>query len=250
MKKTAKLIVMMLFFAGAAEARINMFEPWHPGQDSKIRSEFSFQYIGSVLFGDKLQEIPFQLSYTAGKNIEVGGRWGVKNFDGHFGISDLLLGMKYGFLEETINKPSVIGEIGFSLPTADQNNGLGTGSVGLLLNWAIEKRIETLTGYFGLGMAMYSENSDKVQYGNIFSYHVGAGSQYNKLLRIHMEFKGFNHGAAKTAGIQTLDNYQEMYLAPGANYNWTKQNMILSGSLLFGLTPESHKLGFIISSNF
>lgn len=250
MKNAVKLITLLLFIAAAAEARINVFEPWHPGQDTKIGNIYSFQYIGSVLFGEKLQEVPFQLSYVTSKDMEVGGRWGVKNLEGNFGISDLLLGLKYSFLEETINKPGVIGEAAVSLPTGDQNKGLGTGSVGLLLNWALEKKIEYLTGYFGLGMAMYSENSDKVQVGNIFSYRIGASYPYQKDLRLHFEFKGFNHGALKIGGQSIGDTYQELYLAPGANYMVKNSDRIISGALLFGLTSQSSKLGFILSTNF
>lgn len=249
MKKCFIVSFALVVFSALSYARINVLEPWHPGQDTKIGTLDSFQYNAAVMFGEKLQEVPFHLTYNTSRKMEVGGRWGIKNADGHFGISDLLLGMKYSFIEESINKPGVIGEAAVSLPTADHKNGLGYGSVGLLLNWAIEKRIEHLTGNFGIGLSMYGENSDKLQPGSIFSYHVGVSYPYSKLTRLHMEFKGFNHGAPKVAGISG-STYQEMYLAPGFDYVLEKRRAVLSGALLFGMTPESHDLGFILSAGF
>lgn len=248
--KKLLLAVPLLLVSALCSARINVLEPWHPGQDTKIGRMYTYQMAGGFLAGDQVQEIPFHFTYVSGPHTEVGGRWGLKNANGNFGINDLILGMKYSFLEESPYKPGVIGEVAASLPTADYKKGLGTGSVGLLFNWAMEKRIEDIIGYFGLGMNFYSENSDNVQPGNIFSYHVGGSYAYTKQWRLHLELKGYNHGISKTKGVKTAESFQELYLAPGANYIYADRELTLSSALLVGLTSESHKLGFIFVANF
>ncbi|OGS19537.1 MAG: hypothetical protein A2219_02315 [Elusimicrobia bacterium RIFOXYA2_FULL_50_26] len=241
-------LVIFLSTPTLVQARINVFEPWFPGQDSKIYNDCSYQLLGSFIAGERLIELPLQFSYFSGAKTEVGGRWGLVSVDGRTGISDLIIGGKYAFLEESHRGPAVIGEAALILPTADSKNGLGQGSVGALLHWALEKKIEKTTGYFGLGIRLNSENADHVRPGNVFFYHAGASRLLRKRWRIHGEIKGFNHGSSSVSGA-TASGWQELYLAGGANYRLSDSRTI-SSALLIGLTPESHDLGFIISTSF
>lgn len=239
-----------LLLALPLEARINLFEPWYPGQDTGIGPLYSYQPVAAILKGDAFTEVPFSFSYMARNNLEVGGRWGIRSFSGHTGISDLLLGAKYQFTNGTSEEmPRVIGEAAFSLPTADSKQALGTGAVSLLLHWSLEKQIREFTGYFGLGVQLNSENSDKVKLGNIFSYHVGARYPYNDQWKLYGEFKGFNHAAPEFSGTTVGESFQELYLAPGADFLYRK-DLTISGALLIGLTPESHHLGLLIGTTF
>jgi hypothetical protein len=240
---------LMAALAAPSSARINIFEPWQPGLDTRIGTLYSYQATAGLIRGERLLELPVSFSYTADQRMEVGGRWGIRSLAGETGISDLLLGLKYQFLQETADQPYIVGEAGVTLPTADEDAGLGTGTVGLQLDWELEKSIDPVTTYFGLGIQLNSENSSKDRPGNIFSYRIGASYPYRDPWRLYGEFKGFNHGVSRVNGIEAAESYQELYLAPGVTYAYSKRTL-LSGALLIGLTPESHKIGLLVNGTF
>jgi hypothetical protein len=247
-----KLIKISLFttvcilLSSKVNARINILEPWHPGQDSSIAQPDTYQAIVEARSGERFFEVPCQLDYVAAPQLEVGGRWGIISVPGATGIDDLQIGAKYQFLDGGGERPAVIGEAAVSLPTADNTRDLGTGAVGAWFHWALEKKIGDKVGYFGIGLNINSENSDKLRLGDVFYYHIGASMPYKGNYRLHAELKGFNHGASQLNSVSQQDEYQELYLAPGINYFWKKKTVI-SGSLLIGLTPKSNNIGILIS---
>ncbi|MBN1622063.1 MAG: transporter [Endomicrobiales bacterium] len=248
-KVSLVLILFLSLSAGCLQARINILDTWHPGQDSAIKEVNSYQLIASFRTGEYFSELPFHFSYVISQKAEAGGYWGVKTVKGKIGLNDLKLGVKYQFLDGSGDKPAVISEIAISLPTGDHKRALGTGGVGLQLHWALEKEISSLIGYFGLGFETTSENPDKLKLGNVFYYHIGTSFPYQKNYRVHTEIKGYNHADNELNGTNLSDSYQEVYFAPGINYKWVK-NRIVSVALLFGLTKQANDLGFLISCNY
>src|SRR3989339_365016 len=248
MTKRRKILLFSVLLSAsvyqAGWARINLLEPWFPGQDTKIAEETSSQFIASFISGDELWELPLQYSIVPGPKYEIGARWSLKSVAGRAGISDILLGAKFKLMDETSSKPSIIGETALSLPSGDYTRGLGTGGIGLLLNWALEKKLRRYTGYLGLGIQLNTENPDRVQQGNTFFYHFGASWPYRELFRLHAEFKGFMHSPLKAQGVSVGSTVQEFYLAPGLNYKLDARHT-LSCSVLIGMTPESDRLGLI-----
>ena len=240
------LVASLLMLASNLQARINILEPWHPGQDSTIGLKDSCQMIAAARSGERFFEVPYQFSYAADRQFEVGGRWGILSVPGAVGINDLAIGAKYQFIDGKGDKPAVIGEAAVSLPTGDSTKGLGTGAVGAWFHWALEKKFSDKVAYFGLGLNINSKNSDKLKLGDVFYYHIGASMPYKANMRLHAELKGFNHGNAQLDSVSLNDEYQELYLAPGINYFWKKKSVI-SGSLLIGLTPKSSDIGILIS---
>ncbi|MCB4790986.1 MAG: transporter [Elusimicrobia bacterium] len=243
------LLSFMLFLPGLSQARINIFDPWHPGQDSAIGDVNSYQSVFTFKSGTNFFELPVHFTYIATDKTEAGGAWGIKSAGGKTGINDLQLGIKYQLMDGLGNKPAVLGEIAASLPTADSTRELGLGSAGFYVHWALEKKFENIVGYFGLGLGIFGENSDKVKQGNIFMYHIGTSFPYKNKYRLHTELKGYNHSNTKINGVEFLDSYQEMYFAPGVNYFWKKKHT-LSASLLIGLTSKSNDLGLFLACNF
>lgn len=252
MKKHLLLPVLLTLAALASlcEARINVLEPWHPGLDLSAGALHSSALSPRFLWGERFLEIPVEYNYVTSQNIEVGGRLGVMSRAGKVGINDLMLGGKYLFFKETGQSPAVTGEAAVSLPTGNFSDGLGTGSVDLLIHWLAGKKFANLDGTFGLGMRFNSENSDKFSAGNVFFYHLGASQAYNPDLRIYCELKGATHGKGKynTAEIDG-SNYNELYFAPGADYKLDNKTT-LNASLLIGMTSKSQDLGLLVSTKF
>jgi hypothetical protein len=243
------LSALILSVSSYSYARINILDPFHPGQDSTIGSIDSYQAIATFKKGDGYTELPVQFTYIPTEKLEAGGSWGIKSVNGQTGINDLMAGIKYQFLNGQGEKPAVIGEVAASLPTADSNKGLGLGASALWFHWALEKKFDDVVGYFGIGLGAFGENGDKIKQGNVFYYHIGTSMPYKNKYRIHTEIKGFNHGHTQFNGVDVVNSYQELYLAPGVNYFWKKKHT-LSASLLFGLTSDSNKLGLFLASTF
>ena len=233
-----------------AYARINVLELWHPGQDTTVLTLNKYTVHAGMKTGEHFIELPVFFSYGSTDRLEVGGRWGIISHDQTTGISDMLIGLKYQLLKGEKDHPSVIGETAVSLPTADYNNGLGTGSVDIMVHWALEQKVERIMASFGLGLLLPSKNPDDIRPGDVFFYHIGGSLPYQPFQKVHLELKGLNHADTEIAGTrQRQSGYQELYLAPGITYVWQKQTTV-SCALLIGLTPESHGLGFLISGNF
>ncbi|MHB9154218.1 MAG: transporter [Endomicrobiales bacterium] len=241
------LLLFPVLHPGILEARINLFQPWHPGQDPGVTAPDSYTLEGSLQAAERLIELPARFTYGALPKLEVGGQWGIRHFNGYTGISDLMLGLKYQLLEGTGQKPWVTGEAAVSLPTADPSHGIGTGAGGFLLQWALEKEIRGVTGSLSLGTQLNSENGDHIRPGNVFFYRLGARYPYSPDMRFHGELKGFNHAKTRVSGTEIDDSaFQELYLAPGIDYTWNAQTF--SASLLIGLTPESQDLALSVST--
>jgi hypothetical protein len=260
MNNTAGRIILtavagLFCLAIVTEARVNLLDPWYPGQDCRLVQPGTFDTQVSLLRGERMLELPVSVSYAVDRPLEVGARWGVKHVDDVTGINDLILGLKYVVLTSEEHAANICGEAGVQLPTADSSNGIGTGAVALILHWTLQKQLKKETGYdissfFGLGYTINSENSDKLQLGNVFWYHIGAAYDYDAALRFYGELKGFNHTPVKVAGTTVDDSdFQELYLAPGADILF-KNNMVLTTAILIGLTPTSNDVGILLSTRF
>ena len=98
LKKVSVLMLLMLSASLPLQARLNVFEPWHPGNDMTIIEKDSYEYMGSILIGESYWELPFAISCNATDKMEVGSTIGILNLDiasgTELGISDLLIGMK------------------------------------------------------------------------------------------------------------------------------------------------------------
>jgi hypothetical protein len=257
MRKLLVLFVpaLLVVWPLACEARVNVFEPWYPGLDMTVGAPYSSQLEGRFIAGERFWEIPAEFTYVTSRNVEVGGRWGLRSSSGNMGIGDLMLGGKYLFVDETADVPAVAGEFAISLPTGKFSDGIGTGSVDCLMQWLAKKKFRAVEGTFGLGMRFFSENSDKYTFGDTFFYQLGVSKQVNnsnikELSALYCEIKGTNHGKAKFDGSTIGDSdYQELYLAPGADIV-VQKSLKLNTSLLIGLTSKSSDIGILINTRF
>ena len=247
-----KICVFFIIFAAVAQishARVNILEQYYSGQDSTIHSPGGVEPMVSMLLLRSQVEIPAEFSYVLNNRTELGARLGLINTSSNTGFDDLILAAKYKMLEESSDTPAILGEAGLSLPTGSYSDGLGTGGLGFILCWEMEKMIKQTRGYFSLGMRMNSENPDKYRYGSVFFYTVGATRPYKHNLDLDLALKGFSHGNAKRDSTEINNAYQELYLAPGVVYQMDAKTTF-AGSLLIGLTSDSSSLGLVARISF
>ena len=77
--------------------------------------------------------------------------------DGHYGLSDSVLGTKFGFLKETERLPGIAGSFELKLPTGDESRGLGSGE----FDYDLRLRSQKTWGWFtAIGNAGYTFVTD------------------------------------------------------------------------------------------
>lgn len=260
----------MIFAAQLSEARISSLSPWSL-QDRLATNAAQIDQSAGYLLGingvtptggdtdAKFMEFPYQITYGLADKAEIGARWGLewvdrKNKNSQFGISDLAIAGRYRFFDanRAERTPGLDIEAGFLLPTASFDKGLGSGGLGIIVGWGLVLPLDPLRAHFGMGFKYYTENSDDVQVGSIFSYNGGFTlplKQMKDRLSITGELKGFNHSRNKISGAKIGAAPDELYLAPGAIWK-LDQRFEISGALLIGLTTDSSDLGMNFELRF
>jgi hypothetical protein len=79
------------------------------------------------------------------------------SLDGHYGLSDSVLGTKYVFLKENEKRPGLAGSFELKLPTGDESRGLGSGE----FDYDLRLRVQKSWGWFtAIGNAGYTFVTD------------------------------------------------------------------------------------------
>lgn len=70
------------------------------------------------------------------------------------GLGDVVLGARHRIVDETANDPAIAVATLIKLPTADANDGLGTGETDVFFSLAMDKKIEDVraVGFYRLGL--------------------------------------------------------------------------------------------------
>ncbi|MFH2070825.1 MAG: transporter [Elusimicrobiota bacterium] len=251
----ALFFTLILTAASGVHSRVNFIETFKPGVDLSSVQPNKYNLSANIIIGSggknrDFFELPFIFTYGAEKKLEAGIRFGMASYGAETGISDLSIAAKYQFFRHAAEQPGVSAEFGFSLPTGDYKRGLGTGGVGILMAWLIQKQIDEITGHFLLGYKVHTENPDKIRMGNELMYTLGAKHKIKKDITIVGEIKGINHGYAYLSGTPLLQTgYQEVYLAPGVEYTLDNE-FDFYGGILLGITGNSNNAIIFVGLGF
>lgn len=257
-------------FPSLAFARISLLQPWSLNDRQKTEEKkidqsagFAFGVNGVSPAGANTDTsfvlFPYTFSYGLWEKLEVGAGWGLQSLNrkkegSQFSISDLVVASRWQFFEPDRTKrvPGLDMEFGFSFPTASFDKGLGTGALGLLFSWGLILPLDPVRAHFNLGFRYNFENADKVQVGTVFSYTGGLSYPLKNIkekISLTGELKGFNHARNRVSGSNEGPAPDELYLSPGAKWEFHKRFQFL-GALLIGLTAESSDLAMNLELRF
>jgi hypothetical protein len=255
-----KLLAALFLLASSAplSARVNVLEPWSPGVDLDVpREAWGHGANMRVGRGDAdLFELAYVLSHAPRSDWEVGGTLGYVSLDrpapvkSDTGLSDLTAAAKHRFSPSS--SPGALemaAEAGLSLPTGDPDHGIGAGGVGLLLGWGAKTPVQEVTGYAHFGVRLHTGGGD-TQFGNVFSFTLGAEYPWRPGVALTADLRGFNRGKDKVNGVRTLESTQELYLVPGVIARPARSRAHFLGALLIGLSNESYDLGLSVGAKF
>jgi len=113
-----------------------------------------------------------------------------------YGLSDMELGVKYGFIKQTKHRPQIGSFTMFELPTGNSTRGLGLGRVSYKLPIWVEKEIGPWSLCGGLGYAVVPQTS----YRNYLYGGFLVKRAINKKLELSTEI--FSHGRQSLASAQ------------------------------------------------
>ena len=76
---------------------------------------------------------------------------------GHYGINDAVVGTKYVFLKESVQRPGIAGSFELKLPTGDESRGLGSGEFDYDLRLRAQKTWSWFTGIGNVGYTFVTD---------------------------------------------------------------------------------------------
>ena len=249
--------VALLAFS-AAHARINHLEPWSPGYDAGVPdralSHALNVFIGNDAQGVDATEFAYTLTTPVRGNWELGGGVSYLSYDAQgaseSGLADLKLGAKRsldkGFLPASW-KGSL--EAGLTLPTGDDDKGLGAGGFGVFGGGGLSFPIEAVRGYLQAGYTVYTKGSD-TRWGNTLRFVAGAEYVLSDEWLLTGDLRLFDHARDEINGFKSADAAKEAYLAPGAVWRPADSPIRQQGTLLLGLTDDAFDLGFQLGLRF
>jgi hypothetical protein len=150
------------------------------------------------------------------------------------GMGDIVLrgGYTYTFINPQMKDVSLTGSISVKMPTADEQDGLGTGQADVGAFVSLAKQWGTLKGSINAGYIEVGDPAD-IDYNNILLYGIGLFKRID-LLGLYMSLEG------RSSLTDETDNPLEVNA--GALY-LVSHNYGLTGSGFVGLTNGSPDFG-------
>ena len=202
-------------------------------------------------------QIPVSLYWGVFDNFEI-GMWvsGVTRSEKDKidkGISDILFGSKYTFLKEQTNKtlPTITAELAFSIPTADYKKSFGTGGIGVMVLWLLEKEFVLKTQHcfnflMNLGYRYNTVNPDRYRYGESLFYSFSSWFNLTDNFRLYFGLKGNNKKEDEDDNKKVVGSeIFESYLYCGVNYDLDEYRKFFT-AIFLGITEKSKDLVFNI----
>jgi len=262
-----KIFLLFLFitiFIQTLFSQINLFNFFKPYQStvscpvSTYGLELQMNYSIIDINTAELQ-IPISLYWGIYDNLEIGMAVGgiSRSYKETVekGVSDILFGSKYTFVKEekSLNKPwpTVSAEFALGLPTGDYRKGFGTGGVGLIVLWLLEKEIVLKTQHYfnllvNLGYRYNTVNPDGFRYGESLLYSFSSWFNLTESFRLYFGVKGENKKKNEQDGIVINGSEKfESYLYCGINYDLDEYRKFFS-AIFLGITEDAKDLVFNI----
>ncbi len=155
------------------------------------------------------------------------------------GPSDLLVGTRHRFLDETDTRPAAALQLATKLPTGSTREGLSSGEVDFFAAGIVSKDFETvsLTGFYQLGV-LGESNDDAVDVEHGLALALG--------VPILEELGAF----AELAGVFTPEqNFDSVFTTVGVAYALS-ESLVLDGAFAVGLNDDAPDFQVLVGLTF
>jgi len=153
-----------------------------------------------------------------------------------FGLTDMELGVKYGFIKQTGRRPQIGSFTMFEMPTGNSNKGLGVGHVWYKLPIWVEKEFGPWSLCGGMGYAVVPQAGyDNYLYGGYL-----VKREINKKLEMSAEI--FSHAREGFAAAQTQSSTM---IDAGGYYHFKSQGLQLLFAYGHSIARQTENYGYL-----
>jgi hypothetical protein len=153
-----------------------------------------------------------------------------------YGLNDLELGVKFGFIKQTAHRPQIGSFTMFEIPTGDYSRGLGVGRVWYKLPIWVEKEFGPWSLVGGVGYAVVPQT----QYRNYLYGGYLVKREINKRLELSAEI--FSHVREGFAAAQTQSS---TLIDAGGYYHFKSPGLQLLFAYGHSITGQTENYGYL-----
>jgi hypothetical protein len=153
-----------------------------------------------------------------------------------FGLTDMELGLKYGFIKQTQRRPQIGSFTMFEIPTGSSTRGLGVGKVWYKLPIWVEKEFGPWSLCGGLGYAVVPQT----QYRNYFYGGFLVKREIGKKLELSAEV--FSHARE---GFATAQTQSSTMIDVGGYYHFKSPGLQLLFAYGHSISGQTENYGYL-----
>lgn len=153
-----------------------------------------------------------------------------------YGLTDMELGVKYGFIKQTKHRPQIGSFTMFEIPTGDSSKGLGVSRVWYKLPIWVEKEFGPWSLVGGMGYAVVPQD----QYRNFLYGGFLVKREINKKLELSTEI--FSHAREGFAAAQTQSS---TLIDAGGYYHFASPGMELLFAYGHSIAGQTENYGYL-----
>jgi hypothetical protein len=249
---TAALIVLVWMPVQAETLRPFTTEDANTLPKGQVDISLAFQYqegyvdpfTNPGLEGDRMEIPDFAVAAGVGDNVELQLNWPLVNIDNeindNLGAGDPELAAKIRFIEEKDTIPAVGFRLGFKIPSASHDDGLGTNETDIYGTILATKHFGKIATHANIGLALLGNPDRNLNQDDVLTYGLALIGPITDNLTVGGEITGqtfstkYNDRSLATVGLQYKVEDFVFYGAVGAGLNDRTENL----NCQFGFTYQ------------
>ena len=153
-----------------------------------------------------------------------------------FGLTDMELGVKYGFIKQTPHRPQIGSFTMFEMPTGNSNKGLGVGKVWYKLPLWAEKEFRSWSLVGGLGYAVVPQTG--------YRDYLYGGYLVKKVVNERLELSAEVFSHAKE-GVATAQTQASTLIDAGGYYHFKTPGLQLLFAYGHSVAGQTENYGYL-----
>jgi hypothetical protein len=249
---TAAIAVLVWMPAQAETLRPFTTEDANTIPKGQVDISLAFQYQDGYvdpfsnpgLEGDRMEIPDFAVAAGVGDNVELQLSWPLVNIDNDihdtYGAGDPQLAAKIRLLEEKDSIPAVGFRMGFKIPSASHDEGLGTNETDIYGAILATKHFGKIATHANIGLALLGNPDRNLNQDDVLTYGLALTGPVTDKLTVGGEVTGqacstkYNDRSLATVGVQYKLEDFVLYGALGTGLNDRTENL----NCLLGVTYQ------------
>lgn len=198
--------------------------------------------LGFVSSEDGTWEVAFTQEWPAGtQRHQISYTVPLAGGPGPSGIGDVLIHYRFQALTETAARPAFAPRLSFILPTGDEDDGLGTGHVGVQTNFPLSKQVGDVYLHWNAGLTYQRQEGL-----DLWTPNVGTSAIWRVFPMLNLMLETVLHFQEVPAGPGSTIRETVWFLSPGVRGGWNlgDHQLVVGAALPLALTDAADDLAF------